>query len=553
VAVQTRDLREQLAPINARLREGYSLIRPVSQVTIRLKQMAGRDRFALTIDNILRWMNNRAGRRLPDSAWQRKSFELSDIGAQRTAAVALEDPPYWAARLDDADRNVPLRTWISELGVGTEPNNDVLFGARLICATRGEDPPFDRSIPGFVREILKTGPAELDGQPLHPEPILITTEAGVDDLVELLERGDRAADVIVFSLPDGSADPKSTIASAGDVHRSTQGAAHVFVLSGAASFYLTDRVGKELSVFWQAIRTYRPAFKCWVDDPWRHPLALPQRIATWNEEGPSAFVRWLVNQTLAGSVRDPDREQRLPGFNTVRQLVAGEERKRLKHSGGSDAELTKMYEQDNEQLRKELTEQKDQYDGLLASADLEREAAVQEANSARAQTSALRERVRLLEKRLPSQSQTPIPDTLNDFESWCQEYLMGSVEIINRAFYGVRKSVYHEPSLIYKALLLLRDKYSPMRIHRGVERKKAYDAALAELQIEDSASGEGIRFDADQYSVQYAGRRRALDRHLKKGSARNPRYCFRLYFFWDDEAEVAVVGWLPSHLDNSMT
>ena len=44
------------------------------------------------------------------------------------------------------------------------------------------------------------------------------------------------------------------------------------------------------------------------------------------------------------------------------------------------------------------------------------------------------------------------------------------------------------------------------------------------------------------------GKRVELDRHLKKGTNREPRYCFRLYFFWDDTTSQVVVGWLPSHL-----
>src|SRR5947209_5672596 len=100
----SKDMKDQLTPIAAKLREGRAVIRPVSQVTLRLLAIPGRDRFAATVDDILRWMNRRAGRTLPETAWQRESFDLSDIGAQRTAAVALREPRYWAARLDDADK-----------------------------------------------------------------------------------------------------------------------------------------------------------------------------------------------------------------------------------------------------------------------------------------------------------------------------------------------------------------------------------------------------------------------------------------------------------------
>ncbi|MEN1565188.1 hypothetical protein AAIH74_36220, partial [Pseudomonas aeruginosa] len=94
---------EPSTSIRAKLNEGRALIRPVSQVTVRLKPIAGQDRFDATVDHILRWMNKRAGRKLPPVAWERRSFELLDIGSQRVAAVTLATPRYWTGRLDDDD------------------------------------------------------------------------------------------------------------------------------------------------------------------------------------------------------------------------------------------------------------------------------------------------------------------------------------------------------------------------------------------------------------------------------------------------------------------
>lgn len=551
---QKQNLRELNAAFSAKQREGRALIRPVSQVAFRLKPVAGQDRFATTVDTILRWMKPRAGRDLPPEAWERKSFELSDIGAQRIAAVGLLEPQYWAARLDDADKNVPLRTWVTEIGVGVDPNGDVLFGARLVCTTRGEDSPFDRSIPSFVKKILASGPAELDGEPIFfSDPRVLTSEADVDQLVQLLESPSRGCEVVVFALPEGSDDPAKAAASAWDVYRSVQGAAHIFVLSGPASFMLTNRVGRELSVFRQGIRTYKPGFKSWIDQPSNHPLALPQRVASWADEGPKAFERWLVNQVLGDSVYAPGRDLHVPGFNFVRQRAAQVERERLKQTGASDLELMAMYEQENEDLRRELKEQKDQYDGLLVTADLEREEAILEANAAKAQAYDRLYRIRTLEGKLTAiedYQPTPVPDTLDGFEQWCKDHMVGAVELTNKALQGIRKSEFHDPSFIYKSLLLLRDQYVPMRVEGGKERRAEYENALAVLKLEDSATGDGIKFDEALYSVQYGGKRRALDRHLKGNDSRQRQFGFRLYFFWDDEGEVVVVGWLPSHLDN---
>ncbi len=337
------------------------------------------------------------------------------------------------------------------------------------------------------------------------------------------------------------------------MHDATLGAAHVYVLTGPASFLLTHRVGRELSVFRQAVRTYRPGFRAWVDEPSRHPLALPDRIATWSASTPGEFEQWLVNQVLGNSAHAPGREERLPSFNTVRQLAAQIELERRRKAGGTDAELIRLFEQDNEQLRKDLQEQKSQYEGLLLTAEAEREAAIQEANGAKAQALERLHRIRQLEKRLAdcaAPQTTPIPDTLEEFETWSKEHLAGSVEIANRAYQGVRKSEFHDPQFIYRSLLLLRDQYVPMRIEGTPERRRSYEEALHSLHLEESATGEGVKYAANLYSVQHGGVRRPLDRHLKGSDSRDRRYGFRLYFFWDDESQVVVVGWLPSHLDN---
>ena len=70
--------------------------------------------------------------------------------------------------------------------------------------------------------------------------------------------------------------------------------------------------------------------------------------------------------------------------------------------------------------------------------------------------------------------------------------------------------------------------------------------------ISDQNEGKVAR---DTYRVSFGlGRRkRKLDRHLKKGTGRDSRDCFRLYFFWDEDEEQIVVGWLPSHLPTPIT
>ncbi len=560
---QPSTLREQLSPLVAKLRATRAAIRPVSQVVIRLKPVARTNRFAETVKAVLRWMDNRAGRRLPKAAWDLQSFELSEVGAQRAAAVALPEGKYWAGRLDDADKKVPLRTWVTEVGVGEEAGGDVLFGVRLICAMRGEESPFERTVPGFVRSIVESGPAELDGLPVGTvQPRVVATEADVDGLVNLLESPSRRAPVAVLALPDRCEDPLQTAIPASDVVKRVLGAAHIVVITARASFMLTDRMGKELSVFRQAVRIYRPGFSRLKDQQWRHPLWLPGRIEQWEgaasaADGKAAFARSLIDELLAATVQRSDREEELPAFTTVRQLAAQAERERLIRSGSTAADLVALYEEDNRKLREELQDQREEYDSLLSTAEAERDQALQQAQEARSRASANLARIHALEKRLVAlgdkAAATPIPATLDGFETWVREHLSGAVEIHNRAFRGIKKSVYEDPSLIYRALLLLRDWYVPMRREGGAERRAAYEKARQDLKLDDQPVGEAVKTHADQYTVDYDGRPRVLDRHLKKGVAHDEKRSFRLYYFWDDESQCVVVGWLPSHLDNSLT
>ena len=393
-------LREQLAPIASRLRENRALIRPVSQVQLRLKPSRDGDLFASTVDYILRWMNNRAGRQLPNEAWQRASFELADIGAQRTAAVAISDPRYWSARLDDADKTVPMRTWVTEIGVGLAPDGNVLFGTRLICATRGEDIPFERSVPGFVRTVAMGAKPFLDDRPLSLEPVFIDDEPGIEALIDLLEDPLRRNPTIVFSLPEGSNDPRQTAADAVRVRQRTLGAAHVYIVSGDASFHLTNHLGRELSVYRQAVRLYRPGFSRWKADPYAHPLTLLERIRNWEDVGAEAYERWLIWHTLGLTAARADRDDALPGFEAVRRMASHLQRQAARSAGSTNTELLDLADQELARLEADLQKQRETYDGLLLASQQELDQAEAARNDAVSHAHALRDRIAALEASL---------------------------------------------------------------------------------------------------------------------------------------------------------
>jgi hypothetical protein len=549
---------DKLRPLAASLRQREAVVRPVSQIVLRLNSNARS--FSDARSEVLRWIANRAGRKLPKSAWDGQTFELEEVGAQRTAAVALDQPVYWAARLDDADKEVPQRVWTTEVGIGQREDGSILFGCRLLCVTRGEDAPFPRSIPGFVRYFAEKERAMLDGRTLSIEPWIVEDEESVDEMVSLLRAPSRQADVVVLALPDGSSDPKETLIPAHAITKTIVGTAHVVILTGPASFHLSDRVGKEFSVFRQAIRTYRPGFDPDEDEPFSHPLALPHRINSWPGGGAGAYEKFLVWRTLAASVSIRDASQKLPSFTEVRRVAAEVKISSARQSGSSTLDLLKLAEEEITALRKALDEERETNAGLWKIAEQERDQAQAEALQAKETNKHLRYRIEQIEERIKDSGvgqpgHVEIPTKLDSFGKWCEAHLAGSIVIHNRALQGVNKSEYDDVALIYKALLALRDYYVPMRRNGGLDRKGAYEAECQKLGVEEQPTFSGPRAgeEGETYFVRYAGQRVELDRHLKKGNSRDPRRCFRLYFFWDEDDQQVVVGWLPSHLDTRLT
>lgn len=128
------------------------------------------------------------------------------------------------------------------------------------------------------------------------------------------------------------------------------------------------------------------------------------------------------------------------------------------------------------------------------------------------------------------------------------------ITILPRAISEAKRSNYHDPDLVYACLELLANEYSTLKRGESSDRNIFKDRAdrlglSYGGSVEPSVAGER----GDQYFIRWRGQRRFLDQHLTKGNARDPRYCLRIYYTWDEVDGKVVVGWLPSHLGTSST
>lgn len=74
-------------------------------------------------------------------------------------------------------------------------------------------------------------------------------------------------------------------------------------------------------------------------------------------------------------------------------------------------------------------------------------------------------------------------------------------------------------------------------------------AKIYEFALEQNRAGE----EGDECKVPWRKRNRFLDMHLKGNCSREARYCFRLYYFWDEESRQVVVGSFPAHLSTRVS
>lgn len=525
-----------------------SKIELVSQINLLLYNSEKGDVFETARKEILNFVKTRAGGDIPKEAFEGSAFSTDDIGPRRIEAISIDDPQIWALRFDDEDRKVAARSWIIETALARqEDEKRVIFGTRLQCITRGEDVKYNRSIPSFVRNVIKACNSRLDGHPLKMTPWFVNTKEDVRLLIDLLCSETRKADVIVLSLPENSIDPSQSIISAERLVRELAGAVHVVVISGPASFHLSDHLGREFSVYQQAVRTYKPSVDPDRGDPFAHPLGLADRIRIRNG-GPESYRRFLVSNALRRTVHESESEQILPSFAKIKRIAAEERRQKAKQAGSKDDELLVLADNEIDQLKNEIANQKQEHDEILESIDIERKSIEAENQRLKSLFHHSQRRISALEKAESGKHDILIPTDLSGLKEWADEHLSGSVELHSRALRGAKNSEYEDVSLIYNSLLLLRDYYVPMH-QRGIP-KNDFLQKCQELNIDEQPTFAGNRANeqGDTYYIKFGNQRRLLDRHLKKGTSREPRYCFRLYFLWDEDTNQVVVGWLPSHL-----
>lgn len=489
-------------------------------------------------------------------------------------ALSLAETGTWSFRLLHTDAGIGGRTWNTELAYRRMPDR-VLFGTRTSCSIQtNRHIPAEYTVPGVVRYALNRI-GMWDCAPITCRPRTITTIEDLLALKGLLTNPARTLPVIVLSEVNRNERKPGVLGEyaldAEQLADDLLGLAHVVKLPWLAAFEWTKAVNKEWSVYNGALRTYHPGLDFAKDAPWEHPNITVGKILSWQPNtdlGEKDFRDFLCNKIRQDSGGRQMNWEKLLFIEDARTEKANFDYNRIygqaiddidKHNQKIVIDMKATF--DAERARyldkiKFLEQEAEQYndDAIAISREVERQRRLN--YSLRSRVDALNFELRKL-RGGDNVPETRNPESYEELEDWILSNFPESLYLHPRAVRGLRNAEYGDIGRLCDAIRLLAGPYRDMR--RGILPPAKFEEQLRERHnfalkrsITETKAGE----QGDEYYVIYpANTRNArfLEWHLLHGNSHEPRYCLRIYFFWDKAEEVVVIGWLPSHLDNRLT
>lgn len=479
---------------------------------------------------------------LPDNIGEFEPFEYFE-GRARVEAFRNDELDVWAARYSEPDTSVAGRDWIVEC-VSIEANGDSYFSNRLLCYSAVHDFSFIPSTPGPLKEICQNMTLHWGDVALLPEVSEVGVDCEISDILREVETDSRWWNTIVVS---GSQDERYGI-DAARLHRHVKGCANVYFLPVDLIGEFQRAFGAENKVFGGGARTFTPGFSSLDREITANPvIRAPYRGSHWQHD---RAIHILATSAFRSSTDRLNLREIVPSFASIRQAASKFRSKNRTNKYDKTEELAL--------LKDEVLAAGTEVEEALQLASQAEEQVV-EANekfeAEKALVFSLRSRVEMLERALNEQgrdfSKVP-PDNYEALADWAEENYAGKLRFTPRARKLLKKAEYHQISDVIKALEILAGAYRDTKLG-GDYRTFEGECAAAGFEESKSISKSSAGKQGEEYFVQYAGGKHFLDRHLKKGNSKDPRYCMRVYYFFDDENEIVVVGALPNHLDTQQT
>ena len=515
--------------------------------------------FSQIIGLILPFVAKSLYTKLPPEAAEHRNFEIQDENRQ-CECVAVPERMLWAIRFKFTSKDGTL--WYYDVSLVREDDR-LIFGMKIDTAFGADVKALQANLP-LVESLLGCG-LLAQGRPVTANLWLVNTPEDVQELVALLEAPYRSLPGIVISAINRNAwrftpTAPGYLVNAAYLADKVKGYAIVAQISFQAAFALTEAVGKSWSVYDGACRTYFPKIDFDNGSPAHHPCNLKDKIWFWNYEGlrgERGYTAFLIDTAHRAASTNRTDWSGLYFVPDARILAAELELAHAAHLANAPERELAMQNHIAALQRKLQTAEDENADwlGELEKATEEAEYYKQENAALRVQLDALRAHLIRQNGESPDK-EIPIPTNYKVMGEWVKEHLAGRLVLLPRAERAASKAEYAEVGMVYRALLILANEYRDSRMGTGTD--KAFRDALAQFSMNFSGSIDKCRAgqEGEAYYVNYpigTSQRVFLQFHLERGNRHENRYCMRIYFFWDEDTNQVVVGWLPSHLSNRIS
>ncbi len=490
--------------------------------------------------HVLRWAQNKAIGALPKEAWEFRDFEHLSSGRSCSAIHLEEDgKDIWSLRIEDPDKEIAGRIWTSEITISSDGSElQSQFTLRLLVGTSERFLAIEPHVPGVVRQIIDSPGLLAGSYRLTDKHLIIKSQRSIELLIDALLDPARKLPIIALSVPTNSSDPYTPLLDPVVLAAACAGLAIVVVVPSAASWALTERFGKQLSVYEGAARVYLPGFTEDANPFGGHELLLPHNFSSLSTaDSALTRLRWIAAN---GSVRRLSLGKDILAFSAVKSQALQKRQLALQDSGATDHERLATATERIRLLEVQLAESRN-YEQQFS--DLHQEAE-QRAETSEAQLRAASFRVQQLIDQLKTSGVTPdakinLPESWDAFCNWCDVNLAGRVILSPQGRRSLKSAEFEDVELAARCLRWLANDYRTAK--NGVAGGSISDAVI-EAGVINAHCGN------DVYEIEWQGQKRTVDWHIKcGGNTRDPARCLRIYYFWDDISQQAVIASMPSH------
>ncbi|MDR1832624.1 MAG: DUF3450 domain-containing protein [Fusobacteriaceae bacterium] len=147
------------------------------------------------------------------------------------------------------------------------------------------------------------------------------------------------------------------------------------------------------------------------------------------------------------------------------------------------------------------------------------------------------------------------PAAMAEITPWAEREFAGRLLLLPRAKQLLAETKNNRPDLIWKALAFLGSEYYDMQVQRITEEEAKTRASYKYQRWFDVSpiSEEIIRAYPREYKVHYSqnaftGKKKEVGLNLHLRSGVDSENLVRIYFLWDREKKLVVIGSLPDHL-----